>query len=342
MTDPPALGYYWGDDGYGIDRAADALGERIAAATGAPLERWRILASATDAAVIAARVATAPLFGGGTLAVVVEPGPLVRSREAREALVAVLGQVAPGNALAFLDPTDGSAKKTAALTALREAVAAAGGEVRELKAPRQGQMARWIEDRARERGVRLGRGSAQELAERVGAFVREGDIDRRRMGQLAVSELEKLALYRADGEVSPDHVRELVAEAVPASTWAFLDAVGLRRSGEAARLLDRLLGSTPEPVLIAQLHRRIRELIEIADRLDAGESLQAIARAMKLKGFRAEVLEKQAAAWSLPELDAALDGLADLDARVKGADYATEAQRRLAFVLWVRDRVARR
>lgn len=336
---PVAL--FWGDDGYGIERAAEALGERIAAATGVPVQRWRTAASATDAAAIGERVATAPLFGGGTLAVVVEPGPLVRSREAREALFAVMSRVAPGNALVFLDPTDGSAKRTAALRALREAVAAAGGEVRELKAPKREQMTRWIEERARERGIRLGRGSAQELAERVGAFVREGDIDRRRMGLLAVAELEKLALYRPAGEVSPDDVRELVAEAVPASTWAFLDAVGFRRLAEAARLLVLLLGSTPEPVLIAVLHRRIRELLEIADRLDAGESLGAIARAMKLNGYRAEILEKQAAAWTLPELDAALDGLADLDARVKGADPATEAQRHLAFVLWVRDRVAR-
>ncbi len=70
--------------------------------------------------------------------------------------------------------------------------------------------------------------------------------------------------------------------------------------------------------------------------------LPAIARAMKLKGYPAEKLAKQAAAWSLPELDAALEGLAELDARVKGAEPASEAQRRLAFVLWVRDRVARR
>ena len=53
-------------------------------------------------------------------------------------------------------------------------------------------MVRWIEERAGERGVRLERGAAQELATRVGAFVREGDVDRRRQGRLAVSELDKL------------------------------------------------------------------------------------------------------------------------------------------------------
>ena len=84
--------------------------------------------------------------------------------------------------------------------------------------------------------MRLAPGAARTLAERVGAFVREADVDRRRQGQLAVAELDKLALYRPDGPVTADDVRELSAEAVPASAWALLDAVAWRRTQEAADL----------------------------------------------------------------------------------------------------------
>jgi DNA polymerase-3 subunit delta len=337
----PALAFYWGDDLYGLGRAAEAIGERVSAG-GEPLERWRVDGSGTSVEQIAERIATAPLFGGGTLVVLSDPAPLLRSKADRDAVTALLGAVAPGNALVILDPVDGSGRRPAAVDALREAIRAAGGEAREFKAPKEGQLAAWIDQRARERSIRLGRGAAQVLAERVGGFVREGDVDRRRQGQLAVGELEKLALYRPDAEISPDDVRELVPEAVPGSTWALLDAIASRRSRQATELLERLLGSTPEPVLIVVIHRRLRELIEVVDRLASGETPGSLVRSMKLKPFRAEKLVEQAHRWTLPELTAALDGLLALDVAVKGADGSatTEGQRHLAFLLWVAERVS--
>ena len=81
-------------------------------------------------------------------------------------------------------------------------------------------------------------------------------------------ELDKLALYRGTAPIGPDDVTALVAEAVPGSVWAFTDAVGERRVEQALELLDRLLEATPEPVLLAVLHRRVRELHR--DRRPAG------------------------------------------------------------------------
>jgi hypothetical protein len=78
---PPTapLGYYWGDDSYGVTRGPDALAGRLAG-DGPPLERARLAGSATTADEIAERVATATLFGGGTLVIVAEPGPLVSTK----------------------------------------------------------------------------------------------------------------------------------------------------------------------------------------------------------------------------------------------------------------------
>lgn len=343
MSRTAPIGYYWGDDAYGIARAAHDLGRRMGESAGTPLTRWSVNGDSTTAADIGERVATATLFGGGTLVLVSDPAPLLQSKADREALVAVLPLVAPGNALAFLEIVDGSQRASAALEGLRTAVAAAGGEVVPFRAPRQGEMAMWIERRAREDGIRLARGTAQELATRIGAFVREGDIDRRRQGEIAVGELSKLALYRPGQEIAPEDVRALVAEAIPASAWAMLDAVGSRRSQQAVELLDLLLDTMPEPVVIVLLHRRIRELIEVADLLDAGATPASLVRTLRLKPFRAERLAEQAHAWTLDELTDALDGLLGLDVLVKSADgvYASPRQRRLAFTLWVLDRVGR-
>ena len=286
------------------------------------------------------------MFGGGTLAIVLEPGPLLRSKDSREALLGIVGLVAPGNALALVDPVaalPGERKPLdAGRAALREAVLAAGGEYRQVPALTQGNLTRFIEDRAKATGVHLAKGSAQLLAERIGGFVRDGDVDLSRLGQLASAELDKAALYRLDGELSPDDVRALVPEVIPSSLWALTDAVGMRRPDAAAQL-ERALEGTAEPVLIVLLHRRIRELLELADRLAEGASLQAAARAMKLHEFRARTLETQARRWTPAELEAALGGLLELDATIKGAGAggSRERARQLGFTLWLSEFVIR-
>jgi DNA polymerase-3 subunit delta len=339
MTNP-SIAYFYGDDTYGLARAADAIHERLATG-GLDIERWRVSGDSTTVGRIAERLATASLFGGGTLVVLSEPGALVRSRDDRDALITLLAAIAPGNGLVIVESTDGSNRRPAAHIALEKAIHDAGGETREIRAPKEGQLAHWIEQRAAERGVRLGSGAARELATRIGGFVREGDVDRRGQSQLAVGELEKLALYRPDAPISIDDVRELVAQVVPGSAWAFLDAIGSRRTAKALDLLDTMLDTTPELVLLVQLHRRIRELIEVADHLAAGASPGSLVRTLGLKPFRAEKLVEQARMWSQEELDAALIALVELDATVRGAPGtpAGDAQRRMAFVLWVTDRV---
>jgi DNA polymerase III delta subunit len=346
------LAYFWGDDAYGLEAAVEAVRNDPARFPGGAPERWRVRGEAGDAGrtigELHERLSTGTLFGSGTLAILSNAGPLVRRGEDRDALVAAVGLLAEGNGLVVAEETD-SGKKDPPSKVLSDAIRAAGGEVRRLEAPREGGLAAWLEARARERGITLGPGAARELATRVGGFVREGDVDRREQGRLAVTELEKLALrHAADGSregigtVSVDDVRDLVAEAVPGSIWAFVDAVGMRQRARSLELLERLLEATPEPVLLAVLHRRIRDLLEVADRLAAGETPGSLVRSMRLQPFRAETLARQARAWTVDELAAALEGLLELDALVKGVGGAAAggAAVRLAFDLWVADRVA--
>jgi DNA polymerase III delta subunit len=339
---PPAapLGYYWGDDAYSVARGPDALAARLAG-DGEALARVRLSGNSTSADEIAEKVATATMFGGGTLVIVAEPAPLVSTRPLAASLHDILTAVADGNGLAFLDMVDASSsnRRPASLDTLRNAVASAGGEVRQFKAPTSGQMARWIGDRAQERGIRITPEGAALLAQRVGAFVREGDIDRRRQAELAVCELDKLALYRLDGQIGPEDVKALVADAVPGSTWAFLDAVGMRQAAEAAALADRLDG-VPGPVLVVHLHRRLRELIGVSDLLSTGTPAAALVRALKLHPYVAEKLTGQARHWTMPELESALTALLELDTALKGRDGG-ELRRRAAISLWIAEHVRR-
>lgn len=334
MAPTAPLGFYWGDDAYGVARGPDALAARLAG-DGPPVDRVRLSGATTTADEIAEKVATATMFGGGTLVIIAEPAPLIATKPLAARMVETLAVVAAGNGLAFLDTVDGTARRPASLDNLRKAVEAAGGEIREFKAPTQDGMARWIADRAREREIRISPPATAELARRVGANVRERDINRSRQGEMAVAELEKLALYRLDGQIEPEDVKALVAEAVPGSTWAFLDAVGLRRPDVAANLAEKL-DDVPGPVLQVQLHRRLKELIDIADLLAIGTPAGALVRTLKLNPYRAEKLAEQARTWTLPELDAAMAGLLEMD-----ADLKSGSRRRAAIALWIAEKVRR-
>jgi len=345
-TGTAPLAYFWGDDAYGLEAAVEAFRSDESRFPGGAPERWRAtgLQAERQSTVgeVLDRLGTATMFGGGTLAILSSLGGLIRAAADRDRLVEAFATVAPGNGLAVVEETD-SGKKDPPSKPIADAIAAAGGVVRRFEAPREGALAAWIEQRARERRISLASGAARELASRIGGFVREGDVDRRQQGRLAVGELEKLSLRHRPGvEITVSDVQALVAEAVPGSIWAFVDAVGMRQRGRSLELLERLLDDRPAPVLLAVLHRRIRELVEVLDRLERGETPGSLVRSMKLQPFRAETLARQARAWTAPELDGALHGLVELDAQVKGfgGRSSGDARDRLAFDLWITDRVA--
>jgi DNA polymerase III delta subunit len=340
------IAFYWGDDDLAAGRAVERLGAAVAATAGGLLERFDVRGDRNQAAQLIGqlneRLATQSMFGGGTLAVVANVGALTVKNEDRDALIELLGLIAPGNALAFIESTTTGAKEPGQKR-LVDAIGKIGGEIRAFRAPKAGELAGWIEAEARERGLQLASGAARELAARVGGFVTDNDADRRNQTRMAIQELDKLSLYRGTAPVSADDVRALVSEAVPGSAWALTDAVGLRDVGRAATLLERLAPATPEPVLLAVLHRRIRELIEIADHLASGAREETLPRLLGLHPFRVQQLAVQARRWSGAELQAALEGLLELDAIVKSAPGRSggEAQRRLGFTLWLADHVAR-
>ncbi len=109
-----SLAYFWGEDAFGLEQAARRLAADISAESGQPAEIWRTGTSDDETGGAAAararaierieqRVSTSPLFGGGTVVVVRQPGTLIAESTARQRILALLPQVGPGNALCFID-----------------------------------------------------------------------------------------------------------------------------------------------------------------------------------------------------------------------------------------------
>ncbi|HET9614364.1 MAG TPA: hypothetical protein VFP22_06105 [Candidatus Limnocylindrales bacterium] len=344
MTERAPLAYFFGDDDLAMSRTIDRFAATLGGEAG-PLERWDVRGNRNQAAAqlgeLQTRVATPVLFGGGTLAVLTNAGALTVRTEDRATLLGLLVLVAPGNGLVVVEEAASGAKGPGQ-PKLAEAIQAAGGVVRAFPSPKEGALVAWIESEAHDRGVSLGAGTAKELARRIGGFVREGDAERRDQTRRAALELEKLALLRPDRTIAADDVAALVAEAIPGSAWALADAVAERDGPRATELLDTLGDVMPELVIVAVLHRRIRELIEVLDRLPGARNPADIGRPMGIaSAWRVERLVEQARRWAPLELRAALEGLLSVEATVKGAPGrgAGEAQRRLAFTLWIADHV---
>jgi len=362
----PALAYFWGEDAFGIEHAAELYAKELADEAGQPLDVWRTTADSDDGGEgngetgagrkraarvleqIDQRTSSGTLFSAGTVVIVRQPAVLVREGQAREQLLGLLDGVAPGNALVFVDLIASGGKGPAQAGVLRDAVAERKGRVQEFPAPSRERMEGWIAIRSKELNATLAPGTARQLAERVGAYVREGDVDRRRQTELANAELEKLALYRPAAPITPADVEALVTEAVPGSTWAFLDAVGSRRAAEAATLTNRLLAeATPMPVLISQIHRRLRDLIVIREHIDAGTKPPDLVRDMKMQPFRVQKLSEQARTWTADELDAAFEDLYELDLLTKGIaedgspHSLSDDRSELALVAWIGEHIGR-
>src|SRR5689334_19286592 len=92
--------YVWGDDELLAERIVTRFATRLAQEAGVPLERWDLRADQTsasaDAAQLYERLATPAMFGGGTLAVVTNPGALVKRNDTRDRIVETISVIAPG------------------------------------------------------------------------------------------------------------------------------------------------------------------------------------------------------------------------------------------------------
>ena len=124
-TGAPPLAFFYGEDAWSIERAARDYRAALEAGAGSQFDIWRApggddddggggseSAATNDGAgkkkarvtdEIAQHVATATLFGGGTLVIVRQPGWLLRESASRERLIKMLAEVAPGNALCFTE-----------------------------------------------------------------------------------------------------------------------------------------------------------------------------------------------------------------------------------------------
>jgi DNA polymerase-3 subunit delta len=321
MTDfKPAYLIHGDDHGRIRERRASlrALAERESGAGG-------VEALEGDAATPAAVAATlsAMTFAIGRRFIVVDGAERWKEAEVIEYLAPALAAIAPDTTIAFFAREEGRFKVP---PALGKAVAKAGGAVAAERTLKARELPKWLQGEAQRMGIELRRDGAQALVALVGE-----------RQQRLLREVEKLALELGPGvAIGAEEVEEAAAHSSERQVWGLVDALvaGDRETATRAYLELEAQGESVGR-LVGLLARRVRDVLAIALRLEAGESAAVIKASTKGSPWATDRRIAEARRSDADRLARALEALADLELASHGASElsdATEAIRAIARI----------
>jgi DNA polymerase-3 subunit delta len=182
------------------------------------------------------------------------------------------------------------------------------GFVREFKKPRGKKLSRWIVERARRKGGRIGLRAADELAAFVGADLR-----------LLDQEIDKLISYvNGARPIREEDIRLLVSYTREANVFEMVDALGKKEKGRAVKLLHRLLEEGEHPLaLFGMVIRQFRIMLQVKELAKYGFPRQAIVKRLGLHRFVVEKGLEQARNFSIEQLEAIYNKLLETDVAIK-------------------------
>jgi DNA polymerase-3 subunit delta len=251
-------------------------------------------------------------FAMGRRFVVADGAERWKPADVEEHLVPALKGLAPDTTVAFFAREDGRAKVA---PALGKAVAKAGGDVIEQGTVKGRELPKWAMGEAKRLGIELEPAAAHALVAQVGE-----------RQQRLLRELEKLALeHGAGARLGVDDVQDAAADSAEIQVWGLVDALVARdrRSVFHAFLELREQGETL-PRLVPLMARRLREVLAIADRLEAGESPAQVKSSTKGNPWVLDRRIKEARSTDTEALRRALETLADLELQTRGMGDLSE------------------
>jgi DNA polymerase III subunit delta len=251
-------------------------------------------------------------FALGRRFVIVDGVERWKDADVQASLAPMLGALAPETTVAFFGRDDGRVKVPAKLVA---AVKKAGGDVVVEAALKPRELPRWLTGEASRLGIALDGAAAQALI---------GQIGPRR--QRLLREIEKLALEHGEGaHVGVEEVEAAAARSAEHQVWGLVDALVARDGPGATRafLELRAQGETL-PRLVPLMARRLRDVLAIATRLEAGESPAQVKASLRMSPWAADRRIKEARATEPEALRRALQALSEVELDSRGQSELTD------------------
>jgi DNA polymerase-3 subunit delta len=262
-------------------------------------------------------------FAMGRRFLIVDAVERWKDSEAESAVVPVLADMPPDTTVAFFAREDGRAKAPAKLAA---AVKKAGGDVVAESVLKPRELPKWAVGEAARLGVTLDGAGAQVLIRQVGE-----------RQQRLLRELEKLALEHGEGaRIGVEEVEAAVASSAERQVWGLVDAMVARDGPAATRAFLQLRAQGEAlPRLVPLMARRLRDVLAIATRLEAGESPAQVKDSLRMSPWMADRRIKEARGTDAAGLRRALEALADLEVASRGMSELsddTEALRAIVAI----------
>jgi DNA polymerase-3 subunit delta len=277
-------------------------------------------ASTPEAVALALNAMT---FAMGRRFLIVDGVERWKDADTESALVPVLADMPAETTVAFFAREDGRAKVPAKLTA---AVKKAGGDIAAESMLKARELPKWVVAEASRLGITLEGAAAQVLVKQVGE-----------RQQRLLRELEKLALEHGEGaKLGVEEVADAVASSAERQVWGLVDALVARDGPGATRafLQLRAQGETL-PRLVPLMARRLRDVLAIATRLEAGESPAQVKESLRMSSWAADRRIKEARGTDVAALRRALELLAELEVASRGMSELgddTEALRAIVAI----------
>ncbi len=272
---------------------------------------------------IVAGALAAMTFAIGRRFLIVDGAERWKDAEIATHLLPAIAGIGPETTIAFFAREEGRYKVSDKLV---KAVEKAGGSVAAERTLKARELPKWLQGEAKRLGVALDRDAAQALVAHVGE-----------RQQRLLRELEKLALELGPGaRIGSEEVEGAAARSAEQQVWGLVDT--LVAGDEAATLRAYLeLAAQGESLarLVPLLARRVREVLSIAQRLEAGENPQQIKASMKGSPWALDRRIAEARRSDAGRLSRTIEVLADLELASRGATELsdpTEAIRALTRI----------
>ena len=312
MTDKPVVYILHGDDEFAITQFLASMEEKLGDQATAEMNITRLEGNSFSVNTLAASTHAMPFLTDRRLVVLTDPLGSMKSPKVREQFKTTLEQIPPTTALVIVISrplVDERAKRKGTQHWLQKWGAEQAGRVyvREFSLPKGQQMARWIQNKARELGGEFSYEAAGLLADYV--------LDDPRM---AAQEIEKLLAYaNFIRPVDIDDVERLTPYAAEGDVFAMVDALGNRNGRLALQMLHRLLAEDDPLRLFGMIVRQFRLLLLTRELVDAGNREAEVAKQLKTYPFVARKLSGQVRNFSLESLEAIYRKLLEVDEAIK-------------------------
>jgi DNA polymerase-3 subunit delta len=264
---------------------------------------------------------SAMTFAVGRRFLIVDGVERWKDKEFEAHLAPILAELPPETTVAFFAREEGRAKAPAKLA---DAVRKAGGDVATESAVKPWDLPKWVVAQAQRLGLEMDHGAARVLVAQVGE----------RQARLA-RELETIALEFGPGtQLDAELIEERAADSGERKIWDLADMLVAGDTQAATRTYLELRSQGERlPGLMYWMTTRMRQALDVATRLDAGEAPGDIKRTLRMPPKAADRFINDVRQADVASLRRAIRRLADLELASRGGTAADEDTSALRAIL---------